>query len=685
MKRIMNKLYFIFGASGSGKTTLLQNIVYKLKLCGSVQKYSTRNERADEIWHDGTVIKDDAKHLEQHEIEKKCDVIYESNGYQYGFDSKEVAKALLNQDIVVVLSDVRAIKVLKEKVGNYGFSSKVIYLSSKMDSPNEFIATWQKRIDDSENKKINNNEITYEQSKINKEKLITKLLSANDIFVNDLKNNNQIIPLTFNHCSYLKQLLPESSTYNKREEKIRLMYTRYIHNITLFDYVILNYSTVDDMLRQAENIITFNKSHTSKKRPKGPVIFMICASPKSGKGTLMQNLNIMGASKIQITPKYASKNPPKTNEEILNTKRDGMVMKGEDWFNKIFHDEESSEYWKWRFHQDANNPAGTAYAVKIEQIINRLKNGISQVFTSNFIQVERLRKDKKLQNTLKGVHGKIVVVYLHRVRDDKTLDEQFRINYDDSISDVQKKKVRKLEVNKVYQQYINNITSVDHVIINPSYLTYSEDIHDQMMTLIELYSNFNNKKNENNEKNMVLITGGSGVGKTFILNNIDKLGNNYEVLKKITTRQQRKNELTPETTDLILCCEENIVKSCDFVYSYRNEYYGFNKIDIDRILDKGKVPLFVVRRTETIKELKKIYPFLKVIHCKSGLNREDLRRYLLSMGDHQDDIDERMFEEFEQISENEYINHQDIIDYHVTNNYDELFIEEIKVCLSTIK
>ncbi len=674
MKR--NILYCIFGASGSGKTTLLQNLVYVEKICKSVKKYSTRQERPATTLEGGIKVEDDSIHVSREELERICDIIYESSGNHYGFSSLKLVEALQEDDVMIVLSDIRALKLLKAKLKEYKYETKIIYLSSKMESPQQFLKVWQNRIINNEKQYNTQTDRTENSSKCTL-KSSYDLIKSRESFFESLNVNNLIVDIC-NFGDELRYLLPESDTYRNREEKIRLIYTRYIHNIGLFDHVILNYGdTIQDMVTQGKNIINYNKKHRLPRK-QGPVIFILCASPKSGKGTLMENLNIMGASKILITPKYAGKEKPEPNTDAAREmKRDGMVMKGIEGFKDAFGDE-SGDFWKWKFHVDKQNPDGISYAVRIDEIKNRLKKGISQVFVANFDQVKRLREDEKLQEDLKDIKDKFVFVYLHRVRGTEELDEQFKLTNDD----LKDKKiiVRRGEVTKVYRQYIENISSVQHVLINPSYLTYREDLHDQMMSLIELYSPIKKIKKQE-EKNMILIIGGSGVGKTYILQNIEKLGSNYKVIKKYSTRKARKSEDSDKSVDLYFNCDKSDVLKCDYSYTYRDEYYGFYRSDIEDIFREGKIPLFVVRRMKTIKQLKKDYPFASVIHCKSGLNYEALFKFLLSKGNTEKDLKKRLNTRFEIENQHEYQINSNLIDYTVINDYDERFLEEIKICL----
>lgn len=473
MRKEQHVLYIIMGASGSGKTTLLQYIVYDKRLCNAAIKYSTRKTRPDEMGNNGELLmKDDVTHLSLKKLEKKCDILYETNNNKYGVDTEKIINGLDSDSkgLVLILSDIRAIKILKKKVEDAGHLVKVIYLLSRMDSAIEFTRTWQKRVDEELTKADNSSSVKDINKKIEKE------LSS---FISNLQKNPldlKIVGVT-KLCNNLTNLLPESDSSKKRSEKIRLMFTQYVNNIGLFDYVILNITTKEDMFKQATNIIKYNND-TSKQRLskhkllKGPIVFVVCASPKSGKGTLMENLNIMGSSQIQITPKYADRDP------APNDKRDGMYAKGKEGFELEFPNDKENNCWTWSFHA-TDDGCRTRYAVKKEDIVSRLNKGVCQIFVSNFEQLERAtdENDTNLMNILNDIKARLVFIYLYRVR---TSDE-----IDDQVLDERKR----TEIREAHDKYIKNITKIDHVIINPDYLTYSEDLHDQMMSLIELYQN----------------------------------------------------------------------------------------------------------------------------------------------------------------------------------------------------
>lgn len=456
-------LFILMGASGAGKTTLLQHIVFEKEFCQITKKYSTREVRSDARTELGIVVKDDVTHLDLDNLEKKCDIFYEMNNNKYGVNTEEIIEDLNSRDRMLIFSDIRAIKLLKKKVEYAGHIVKVIYILSKMDSEEEYIKTWQSRIE-ADYQKGNSLYSSPSQVANNINSLIKN-------FSRNLDYNHLDIPKTIMFTNEIVDCLPDSSSSNKRREKSKFFFKQYVNNIGLFDYCILNTTNIEDANEQLERIVKYNtRSDTSKiakhKRIQGPVIFVVCASPKSGKGTLMENLNIMGTSQIKITPKYASRNATDTD------KRDGMIALGEKYFEK-FNNTSPSDYIHWGFH---NNE--TQYAILRNDIIERLNSGVPQIFVSNFDFLEQIfDENSEIRSGFGNIFPRFVYIYLHRVRTKDEIHEQVE----------NQKKIE--EVLKTHNDYIKNITNIDHVIINPNNLTFSEDLHDQMMSIIELYKN----------------------------------------------------------------------------------------------------------------------------------------------------------------------------------------------------
>jgi len=154
---------------------------------------------------------------------------------------------------------------------------------------------------------------------------------------------------------------------------------------------------------------------------------------------------------------------------------------------------------------------------------------------------------------------------------------------------------------------------------------------------------------------LFLIIGKSGSGKSFIIDSLDFFGTDYEVVKKHTTRLERKEE-NKSRKELLFDDEikETEIQEMDIHYQFRGHWYGFNKSDIDAILQKGKSPITVVRRLETLRQLKVWYPDLVTIYVQSNLSIAEMKRYLTEKGHSIKEINERIDENYERLLDVEY-------------------------------
>ncbi len=116
------RLFILFGAPGSGKSTscLVLNEIMKGKL-KVLQKETTRPSRSS----------DDQEIKSVEEISSQCDFRYSQYGYEYGFSSQMIWEDLRNgNSVVVIVNDVRTIKILNKKFGNL---AQNIYIHSNID------------------------------------------------------------------------------------------------------------------------------------------------------------------------------------------------------------------------------------------------------------------------------------------------------------------------------------------------------------------------------------------------------------------------------------------------------------------------------------------------------------------------------------------------------------------------
>lgn len=118
----MEKLFILFGSPGSGKSVSC-NILADISSNNIeiIQKETTRPKRNS----DGPEI------IHVKKISKACDFRYNQYDFEYGFSSDHIwAHLKKNRAVVVIVNDIRTIKLLNRKFGNL---THTIYLHSNID------------------------------------------------------------------------------------------------------------------------------------------------------------------------------------------------------------------------------------------------------------------------------------------------------------------------------------------------------------------------------------------------------------------------------------------------------------------------------------------------------------------------------------------------------------------------
>lgn len=395
-----NYLFVITGPSGCGKTTLLKKLELPHYQGGKTywvkaEKHSTRLPRVGEKDLAGysdvntpNILPSDTqdvilrkKQEKRSDIEQHCDIIYYMNGELYGFNTSNILRQLENSHVAIVLSDLGVIKQLKENP-SYGLTDKIVtlYISSCVNK-NELTDVWLSRYRDFQGNKKDENDLINRDTIAHKD--IDALLCELEKRLSDLSQVSLANTSDGYECFkdfYFKiqkvveiqeALMPDNVSYRVRVERLKNFYFKYIIDIGLFDYVILNYFDVrkDDpidekMSLQAKNIIhyiedTNNKreklgqpylSYNAKLRPQDAVFF-VCAAPKSGKNILMKNLRVMSEKQIYVVAKQSLRKRKDTDGQDkmvpLIERRNGET---EEKFNirrleiKEFIDEDNEKY-----------------------------------------------------------------------------------------------------------------------------------------------------------------------------------------------------------------------------------------------------------------------------------------------------------------------------------------------------
>jgi guanylate kinase len=181
---------------------------------------------------------------------------------------------------------------------------------------------------------------------------------------------------------------------------------------------------------------------------------------------------------------------------------------------------------------------------------------------------------------------------------------------------------------------------------------------------------------------LIMIAGKSGTGKTFLIEYLAKKDANYKVVQKKTTRSPRASEDRRRTIELIFNCDISVVKSMDYWYKYRTEYYGFNRTNIEEVFKAGKNPIMVIRSVNHIEELKEwcaISPkkSSKAILIQTSRIRSQICQKLSKQGNTKEEIMTRLDEEYESELERQYNENKGVFDFIVSNDYSNGFIQNI--------
>ena len=206
-------------------------------------------------------------------LKGNIDIAYALNKGQYGICTENVWSELkVGKNVITILSDFRIITRLKKIFKD---SILVIYVASAVDT--------------AKLEKIQIARLGIDQSK---EDSIKKKVNRLNSSIN-IKKWGNVAKVIHELNEDWEKTKPDADSTRFRAERIKTFHTRYIDNITLFDYVILNYNEghPEDMTVQFNNIFKANNKNLLNKSP----LFVVTAASNAGKGTMMEMLNLIGS------------------------------------------------------------------------------------------------------------------------------------------------------------------------------------------------------------------------------------------------------------------------------------------------------------------------------------------------------------------------------------------------------
>lgn len=179
---------------------------------------------------------------------------------------------------------------------------------------------------------------------------------------------------------------------------------------------------------------------------------------------------------------------------------------------------------------------------------------------------------------------------------------------------------------------------------------------------------------------LIIVSGASGAGKTFLLENVSRFQAEVKPIKKFTTRKNRKTESKDSALDLIFGCTDEQIRKCDYKYNYCYNNYGINKEDIDEALAKNLSPMVIVASCTTIERMKRDYPNALVLYVQTILSGNDLKQELIKFRD-PIEVEERMKRQESGLLD--YARHFDkkIFNYVLINNFTNIFLTQIQYIL----
>lgn len=192
---------------------------------------------------------------------------------------------------------------------------------------------------------------------------------------------------------------------------------------------------------------------------------------------------------------------------------------------------------------------------------------------------------------------------------------------------------------------------------------------------------------------LIILAGGSGAGKSFILSKINEINDRvarqtgstekYIVVKKYSTRPRRKNE-SASNSDILFDEDPDWIQRNQnehfLKYPYGNYIYGIDCAKIDSILSDRNNPIVIVRDISTIEKLKNKYSGVIDLYCTTAYSGDNLKEKLLQNGCTEEEVEERIANS-EQDKNQCYYSPNVFYDV-VRNWYDDEFLNQIVAILA---
>lgn len=173
---------------------------------------------------------------------------------------------------------------------------------------------------------------------------------------------------------------------------------------------------------------------------------------------------------------------------------------------------------------------------------------------------------------------------------------------------------------------------------------------------------------------IIIINGASGAGKTYLLQQLKKINDDFVPIKKYTTRSVRSFENKEDSVDLVYNFSRDDIKKHKYNYEYKKEHYAIDDFELKEIIGQGKAPVVIIRDFDTIRKIKKDFSDVIVLFV-IGETGQELNKRLVSQGRDKKDIN--VTEGLEKIIK-EYVYNIDLINHCLINSlYDkDLYLKQ---------
>ena len=180
-------------------------------------------------------------------------------------------------------------------------------------------------------------------------------------------------------------------------------------------------------------------------------------------------------------------------------------------------------------------------------------------------------------------------------------------------------------------------------------------------------------------KNLFIIDGAAGTGKSDLLKYLAKEKQGVGIMKKITTRDMRDEE---KVSDYILDLEfdkRKFYDSCNdsdfYKYVYRGEQYGFFKSDLKNKLSYHNNVVIIIRNNDLVNLIKIDFPDIKIIFVYICSDTAQVERRLKKIGYNEAKIELRRAAY--QRTLNDYMKYSKDYDEVLINNSDTVQYESL--------